>query len=286
MANTIPTSAYNQHCTGYQNPDNIGTGYILAPSLHVGSVPIKFSHPDSVILDEINAFDMAEARGVYLGQINVITVSSFCGPQGLIWGYDLVTHAALQHKSQLKITTLTNHQKNKVPVYEAAPLFEATQQLLGGRDGKHFPILPGSHVPCATKRIIKTGPSHLYCALAIGIPQNRKQQACLLMENVGEMGPIPHTAESIEQYRQHIKLDTAQSILLVGENQNINYQKIFVGISDIVITAGSIGCALVAAPYLCLAKKAIPTNYKTADALKSLSLNQWQQKVEKFYITA
>ncbi len=281
-----PLSNYHQYCTGYQNPDNSGTGYILSASLNTGQAPILFQHPGSEILDQINAFDQAEATGTYLGEINMITVSSFCGPQGLIWGYDIVPHDSLVNKRELLITKLQDSQHRSVPVYSGEPLFKATQKLLGTRDRKRFPILPGSHLLCATKNIIKPGPCYLYCSLAIGIPRDRAKHACLLMENIGEYASTNLTKKDLADQRDIIKLDTAKSILQIGLNQKIEYQEIFVQVKDIAVKNNHVGCALVTAPYLCLAQKAVPENFSTVKELRQLPLSKWEQMVKSSYLSA
>lgn len=91
-------SSYNRNCDGYGNPSGNG-GYILGFLLEVGKVSKRLGHEGSSMLDEINSFDMAERNGTYLGQINMSIVSSFCGPQGLIWGYDIAVHDRLKNGS-------------------------------------------------------------------------------------------------------------------------------------------------------------------------------------------
>ena len=283
MLKKIPISAYDHYCTGYQNPDNTGEGYVLGLCLEIGKVPVEFRHPGSDLLDRINAFDMAEASGTYLGQINMIQVSSFCGLQGAIWGYDIAKHEKLNRKSDLLITRLNDYTDEKVPVYSAAPLFEATRKLIGTRDKKRFPILPGSHVPCATKNISKFGPCHLYCALAIGIPEDRTQNAVLLMEDIGEINNGSGNARLLETNKQNIIIGVAKSILAVGKNQAIKYSEIYVQLTDLRVEGGEIGCALVAAPYLALAQNALPKKITTVEELHDISLQSWEKKIRKSF---
>lgn len=284
MLPNIPTSAYQNYCTGYQNPDNRGAGYVLGLCLEIGKVPIEFRHPGSDLLDRINAFDMAEASGTYLGQINMIQVSSFCGIQGHIWGYDIVRHNKLKKKSKLLLKHLLDHKGKKVPVYSASPLFEATNKLFGVKDKKRFPILPGSHVPCATKNISKFGPCHLYCAVAIGIPVDRKNDACLLMEDIGEMSNGSNDPNLFETNKKNVRIGVAKSILAIGKNQSIQYKEIFVQLSELRVEGGEIGCALVAAPYIALAQGALPKEVNSIKQLKTMSLHKWEKSVKKDFL--
>ncbi len=288
MINNLPTSNYNQYCTGYQNPDNQGVGYILGVCLNVGKVPITFRHPGSEMLDKINAFDMAEATGTYLGQINMIKVSSFCGLQGQLWGYDVACHNQIKNKTNKKkllIANLKAKNRKVVPVYSAKPILDATERLFGTRDEKRFPLLPGSHVPCATKHITKAGPCHLYCAIAIGVPENRKINACLLMEDIGELSTGTENGEFLNDYKQNVLMSVARSVLVIGENQLVNYKEIFVELVDVVVEGGSMGCALIASPYLCLAGDAVPKNVKSIEEMKKISLTKWERATKNYYLS-
>lgn len=281
----LPISNYDHYCAGYQNPDNQGAGYFLGVCLNVGKVPIKFRHPGSEVLDKINAFDMAEATGTYLGQINMIKVSSFCGLQGQLWGYDIAKHELLRNKKSLLIARIKNKNNKDISVYSAKPILDAMERLIGTRDEKRFPLLPGSHVPCATKQITKAGPCHLYCAIAIGIPQNRKNNACLLMEDIGELGTGTEDGEFLNEYKHNVLISVAKSVLAVGENQLISYKEIFVELVDIVVEGGSMGCALIAAPYFCMAKKAVPNNVNSIEDLKKISLREWESLTKRSYLS-
>ncbi len=88
-------SPYEKYCDGYGNTKSSGNSYLLGFVLSTGKTKKQFYHDGSKMLDEINAFDIAETKGPYIGQINMSIVSSFCGPQGLIWGYDIYASEAL-----------------------------------------------------------------------------------------------------------------------------------------------------------------------------------------------
>ncbi len=286
MLNKIPTSNYNQHCTGYQNPDNSNHGYVLGVCLSTGTAPISFKIPGSKMLDRINAFDVAEATGSYLGQINMIEVSSFCGSQGLIWGMDIARHQDFNNKEALQVGTLKRDDGIKIPIYSAEPLLEATAKLLGTKDEKRFPILPGSHVPCATKKIVKEGPCHLYCALAIGIPEDRSFDACLLMEDIGELSDETYKKESSQEAIDQIALNAAASVLKVGENQNVKYKEVYVSVANTIVRKGDIGCALIAAPYLSLAKKALPEEAPSLKSMRVITLGEWEKATADSHLSA
>jgi len=156
----IPLSPYQKFCAGYNDRATKNNSYFTGFVLATAKTNLQFNHSGSWTLDSINAFDLAEVDNTNLGQINMINVSSFCGPQGLVWGYD---YPVMDKRKLSKIKNL-KFKKKTVPVYSARPLLEATNKLFGTRDHKRFPLMPGSHVPCAGKDIKKIGPESIYSA--------------------------------------------------------------------------------------------------------------------------
>ncbi len=233
----IALSRYNNYCEGY-NLSSPGK-YIVCLNLGIGIAEIGLSHSGSTVLDETNAFDRAEVDDVNIGQINMITVSSFCGPGGLLWGYDICK----MELNKIKSSLFNN-------VYDGASLISATRQLIGTVNKPNFSILPGSHVLCATKNIKKIGPAKIYSAIAMGIPHDREKHACLMMEDAGEI-PINSKPNEFEEIIQN---SLVKSILEVGKNQHVAYEKIFVSFKVKEVPENNVGCALVASPYLALPK--------------------------------
>jgi len=226
-------SKERDYCTGYI--DNVATGkYVLLSHLAAVSIPRKFN---LLGLDKINAFDIAEISGSNFGQFNMIVVSSFCGPYGKVAGYDFY---------KKNPPTPINNLTKKVPVYSADELLSASMNVVGTIDKKIFPILPGSHVPCAAKVHYETMPGKIYAMFAIGIPKNRKIDACILMEDVGRMGENENT--------QFYLQDLVESVLTVFENQKVSCKEIFTSIRIKEVKDGEIGCAMAFLPYVKLAQ--------------------------------
>jgi histidine decarboxylase len=263
-------SPYEQYCEGYGN-EIIGNSYLLGINLGVGKDRVKLSHRGSNTLDEINAFDLAEIDNTYLGQINMTVVSSFCGPQGVIWGYDVARpHDLFDTKNFFK---KIEFEGESVSSYNIDPLLRALTKLFGTKAKRKFILRPGSHVPCASKNIKNLGPCTIYAGIALGIPENRKEEACLLMEDTGQ---FPSSVNP-EAFLNVVKENLAKSIIQIGKNQGIRYKQVFVGGKFIEINEGEIGCALVAAPYFKLAKRAIPVT--GLESLVNCSLEEWEDNV-------
>ncbi len=247
----------------------MANNYLLGIQLTAAKSKIQFSHQGSCILDRINCFDLAEVENANLSQINVMEVSSFCGPNGLIWGYDVFP-------CKKEILNFRIQNKN-IPIYNLNSLSYAFQNLLGTIEKPRFPFLPGSHLPCASKNIIAKGECIIYTAEGLGIPEDRQRQACLLMEDVGK---IPLNIFSVEEYKKEILKKVIKSIITIGMNQRINFKEIFVGIKVIKVERGEIGCAMAVSPYFHLAKNAIP---QYQDNL-SLNIYEWENEVKNNFL--
>lgn len=255
-------SKYPDNCDGITTANT--ETYILGTVLAVGKDKIKFSNEGSQILDEINAFDIAETQGPYIGQLNMSTVSSFCGPQGLILGYDFLPSQQLFSKKNI-FKRFVNDKGYIVEAYYIDPLIQSTKGILGTVDNPRYRIMPGAHVPFANKSFKSKGKCRLYSAVAIGISKDREKDACLLMEDCG----ILKTSETV------VLNNLCESVLQVGRNQKVDYELIITGISSDTIEENEMGCALVAMPYIALASNLIDNHL---DDLTKLTLEEWESK--------
>jgi len=236
---------------------------VLGSVLVTGKDQIKFSNEGSQVLDEINAFDIAERNGPYIGQLNMSTVSSFCGPQGLILGYDFLQSKNLLTKDNIFREYV--YMEKIIKAYYMYPLIQSTEAILGLVHKKRFPLIPGAHVAFANKSFKAKGKCTIYSAVAIGIALDREKDACLLMEDCGYL-------KSSEEV---ILNNLCMSVLQVGRNQNVRYEKILVGIKIEHVEENEVGCALVAMPYMTLAKELVD---KRLNDLISLTLEEWESK--------
>lgn len=269
-------SPYNQYCDGFKSPGATGKGYVTTLILSIGETPQKFSHKGSQVLDSIIVYDKAEVESAYIGQINMTIVSSFLGLNGLIWGYDIAKSSNLKRKHPLA-PSFVKEKERRIPIYDAKPLEKAALELFGSNKKRHFPFLPGAHVPCAGRYFTVKKPTHIYCAAAIGIPKDRSSSAALLMEDLGELAN-----SEVKTLKKEILKNLAESVISVGKNQKIIFKEIFVSLIDKKIKKGEMGCSLVVIPYFTLAKKAIVDN--DTNKMIKISLKQWEEKSKEFFI--
>lgn len=275
-------SGNDDYCYGYGNVDTNGY-YVTTVKLETGKVNIKGLGKDEV-LEGIVAFDRAQRNGAYTGQMNMITVSSFSGPNSAIWGYDI---AEISNLHSMKLYDTEN-----IPVFSMDPLLQATQTLFGTQENRLFPPLAGAHVPCAAKCANSKDPSTgsptsgwLWCFLSLGITENRERDACLFVEDAGfftdefTYGKVKALDEQ-EVIKQLDKKthQVTKSQLLCGKNQSITFKEIFVSYRYLKVNQDQYGTALACAPYVTLAGNAYPPG--GASLLAAMSLDEWLESVQ------
>ena len=102
------------------------------------------------------------------------------------------------------------------------------------------------------------------------------------MEDMGFIPDGEHPMKYNVELYEPISRKIATSILMIGENQKVDYKEIFVVVKDVFVHQNEIGCALVAAPYFTLAKKSIPNN--EIETLSKINTHEWERLVSKEYL--
>ncbi|HTK04038.1 MAG TPA: histidine decarboxylase, pyruvoyl type [Candidatus Eisenbacteria bacterium] len=261
-------SPYEEYCQGARDPNR----YVIAMNVSAAKTKRRFGHGGSDGLDLINAFDLAEIDSMYMGQINMIEVSSFCGPDGFVWGSDLAAPSGL---FDCKLFGLRQWDGREVPVCDGTPLVNAARSLFGTVDARRFPLAPGSHCATAHKSATAVGPAVLFAACGMGIRAAESSGATILMEDAGTLSP--EMAADPAAAKDAVLRAVGESILAVAENQRIACRHIFVAYASVAVGEGEVGCALSMVPYFSLARRAVPKG--GIDALKTLDLASWERSV-------
>jgi histidine decarboxylase len=267
-------SPFDEYCMGYMNPGNSGLGYISTMKLSVDMVSMAG-------LDEgtegIVSYDRCEKDDAYIGQINMLTASSFCGVNGALWGYHLATADSIANGS-IQPMYYENQNGGRIPVYPVYPLLDAAQRLFGVDAQRRFPPMPGAHVICANKNFTSKGSAcWVWASIAIAIADNRDTDANLFIEDAGSF-PGNLSAPTVVQNLKITQTNVTKSIILCGQDQNVLYKEIFVGYKYLFVPQGYVGCALTCAPYVSLARDAIPAGYVPSDLL-NMTISQWEKLV-------
>ncbi|MET3803027.1 histidine decarboxylase [Nakamurella sp. UYEF19] len=263
-------SPFDDYCDGYGNPGASGMGYISVLKLSTGMVARQMD----TVLEAVVAHDRAEKNDAYAGQVNMRNTSSFNGINGAVWGYDLARHDGLTDGSIRPIMRRRRHDGADLPIFPVAPLLDAGRQLFGTEAARRYPLLPGSHVVGATKSITVRGPTSVWSLMALAVAQDRESDSSLFVEDVGRDLPAatPADREALLETRME---DIVDSIMLCGADQHVKYKEIFIGFKTRWIPDGYIGSALTCAPYLVLARNAVPD---PVTELLGMSLSEWEYR--------
>eukprot|EP00903_Cladosiphon_okamuranus_P001834 g1832.t1 len=256
----LPATAFAFHAADKIGRDDSNRGYVCIPKLSIGKVTSDVQEPG---LRDILAFDRAEKNGAYVGEINVIQVSSFCGLNGAIWGYDV---AASNWQANAPLLEVSQGDRT-LPVNDLLPVIEAGSSLLGTAAKKRYRISPGSFVPAAVKLKMVSGPAIAWCALGIGIAKDRTTNADLFMETAGSV-----VEDDFEGLRHRIVRDMAKSVVECG--WDTPFERVFVGVKAEFVEAEEHACALTMVPYLTLPASLEPN--KDPAVLAGMSLEEFE----------
>lgn len=275
---------FETYCDGYGMPGAQGLGYVSVLKVSTGITP----KTNDALLDGIVAYDMAEAADAYIGQINMLDASSFNGLTGSIWGYDLAVAEEIHAGTQKPLFEVTQHDGSPLPVYDAAPLLQAGEALFGTKDARRFPPAPGAHVICANKMASAYRPESgspdtdkgeaygVWSYIAISLARDRTAAASLFIEDAGlwtQNDSDRDLAAFLDAHRRNV----AQTIVDCGRNQNVVYDRTYIGYAYRIIPPGHLGAAVTVAPYVTLARKAVPD--EGFDVLNRMTLKQWENSV-------
>lgn len=270
------------NCGGYLEPTATGQpgAYISTILLSTGSVNLEqfpgfpFEEDLDQGMAEIVSYDRAECNDSYIGQVNMLQASSFSGVNGAIWGYDLAIDSRIGK-------TYPVGRIEGIPIYSLIPLRDATRQLFGVADSRHFPPQEGAMVVCAEKyrtSAVSDGNMWIWGALGFAIAEDRDNHASLFMEDTGIVRLARDEEQSVRTRLDDRLSRIAYAAYLCGENQGARYRKIYIGWKASYIPKNHVGCALACAPYVTLPSGAF-TNISPESEILALSTEEWLARV-------
>jgi histidine decarboxylase len=272
-------SPYENYCDGYGAPGAQGNGYVSVLKVSVGTV----EKTDDFLLDGIVSYDRAEINDAYVGQINMLTASSFCGIAGQVWGHDLAAHNDIIDKKIKPVLEIDQYDGSKLHVYDAKPLLEAGIELFGTEKERRFTLLPGAHTICANKgvtayrpkedRPLKEGEAYgVWCFIALSLSADRDNCADLFIEDAG-LWTKNDSAEDLKAFLEEHRKSVAWSVISCGQDSHVLFERTYVGFAYTIMKPGEIGTSLTCAPYVSLARNAVPST--GFNSLNKISLKEW-----------
>jgi len=260
---------FDLYCDGYGNPGSSGLGYVSVLKLQTGKVRMDMD----TVLEEIRA----ETLGTYVGQINMITASSFNGLNGVVWGYHIAKEDSIADGTLKPLFMKKRSDGVEIPVYPVKPLLDAGESLFGTNNARRYPILPDAQVKCAVKSHTVKGPTSIWSAIALAIAEDREKDSNLFIEDAGDSIQA-ESEQARKAYLDRLMENIAESVIRCGDDSNVKYKEIFIGYKTEWIPEGYVGCALTVAPYVVLAKEAIPPG-ETPDKLIEMTLSEWEKSL-------
>lgn len=272
-------SPYENYCDGYGAPGAQGNGYVSVLKVSVGTV----EKTDDFLLDGIVSYDRAEINDAYVGQINMLTASSFCGIAGQVWGHDLAAHNDIIDKKIKPVLEIDQYDGSKLHVYDAKPLLEAGIELFGTEKERRFTLLPGAHTICANKGVtayrpkedkpLKEGEAYgVWCFIALSLSADRDNCADLFIEDAG-LWTKNDSAEDLKAFLEEHRKSVAWSVVSCGQDSHVLFERTYVGFAYTIMKPGEIGTSLTCAPYVSLARNAVPST--GFNSLNKISLKEW-----------
>lgn len=272
-------SPFEDYCDGYGCPGAQGLGYVSVLKVSTGTV----KKTDDTLLDGIVTYDKGECNDAYIGQINMLTASSFCGLAGQVWGHDIAIHEDIYNNKIASLFEVKQYDGSMLSVYDAAPLLEAGKQLFGVENNRRFPLLPGSHVICANKNVTAYRPKDdvtfkenegygVWSFIAISLSSDRDHCSDLFIEDAGIWTKNSSESDLLEFLKEHRKA-VVWSVVECGNDSHVTFDRTYVGFAYTIMKPGEIGTAVTVAPYATLARKAIPST--GFYSLNQMQLNDW-----------
>jgi histidine decarboxylase len=105
---------------------------------------------------------------------------------------------------------------------------------------------------------------------------DRNRDSNLFIEDAGSFGTIYTPQPDVIQFLNQTLRAVTKSMILCGEDQRVLYREIFAGYVYQLVNVNQVGCSLTCAPYVLLAKNAIPPG-GPASRILNMTISQWEQ---------
>lgn len=272
-------SPYDQWCDGYGMPGSIGNGYVNILKVSCGAV----DKTQDALIDEIVTYDKGECADAYVGQINMLTASSFNGIQGQIWGHDLAAHDDVKNGKIKPLFSVKQFDGSDLDVYDAKPLIQAGIELFGTDKDRRYHPAPGAHVICANKGVVAYRPKEgqelkdgeaygVWCFIAISLTTDPNYAANLFIEDAGTWTKNDSEQDLINFLDERRK-EIVWSVVECGNDSGVLFDRTYIGYNYVMMKPNQIGNAITVGPYVTLARDAVPEG--GFGQLNNMTITDW-----------
>ena len=179
---------------------------------------------------------------------------------GQVWGYDLARHDSVDNGKSKPLFTEKQWNGRELEVYDAAPLLSAGVELFGTEQNRRYHPIPGAHTICANKGVVayrpktdrplKEGEGYgVWSFIAISLSADRDFAADLFIEDAGVWTENDNEEDMIAFLEQHRKA-IVWSVVECGRDQNVLFDRTYVGFAHRMMKPGEIGNAITVGPYV------------------------------------
>lgn len=276
-----------KYSKGFMEDGNIGEGYVAGLKVDAGTR----KKTDDNVLDNIVSYDHAEAKNAYMGQINMITASSFTGLQGSTLGYDILRNPEVDEASSL--FSVKQWDGSELPIYDSKPLQNALVEYFGTEQERRHPLTPGAMSICANKGVIASRPKEnrelnedecygVWSAIAISFAEDNTKDSDMFVEDAG-IWKDP-SEDKLVEYLNEKRHAIANSIAECGEDNHVRYKSSWIGFAYTMMEPGEIGNAITVVPYFTFPITAIPNGdinkpEESFYSLQDINLSEWLDKM-------
>ena len=263
------------YCMGYMNPGSSGLGYISTLKLSTGIVSMKGLDAGT---EGIVSYDRCEKNDAYIGQINMLTASSFCGVNGAVWGYHLAVADEIANGTLQPMYSQQEPGGKEIPVYQVQPLLTLRDAAFWYRRAAAISADAGRARNLRQQKRDDRGP-HVGMGAAgaghCGGSQYGRQSFYRRRRQL--WGSLDAVARRAGLSGADDARSVTKSMIMCGVDQNVSYSKIFAGYVFQFAPADHVGCALTCAPYVLLARKAIPIGGPAS--ILNMTISKWETAV-------
>ncbi len=114
-------------------------------------------------------------------------------------------------------------------------------------------VLPGAYVPGGSRKVVACGPVWVWSVIGLAILKDRSKGACLFVKDAGTYGDDSTTEGEAIGFLGILRKAT-NSIALCGEDQDVIYDRIYIGYKYTFVEPGQVGCALSCTPAVYMAQ--------------------------------
>ena len=260
-------------------PGAYGNGYVNVLKVSCGAV----DKTQDNLIDGIVTYDKAECADAYVGQINMLTASSFNGIQGQIWGHDLAAHNDVKNDRIKPLFTEKQFDGSELKVYDAKPLIQAGIELFGTDTDRRYHPAPGAHVICANKGVTAYRPKEgqpladgeaygVWCFIAISMTTDPDYAANLFIEDAG-LWTKNDSEQDLINFLDQRRKEIVWSVVECGKDSGVLFERTYIAYNYVMMKPNQIGNAITVGPYVSLARDAIPA--AGFGKLNDMTITEW-----------